>query len=93
MPGSTAPAAVLLVSPATQGGDPEQLFAITASRRCRRAASWPVNVLRRVAEAILAGPALSRDLQAASDRDLRPHSFPVPTRLSVDLAVRLITRR
>ena len=83
-------AAVLVVSPAAQGGGPEQLFAIRGITSVSQSGILAVNVLRRVADAILAGSGRSvAELQAAIDRALRPQSFPVPAR-SVELAVRLI---
>jgi len=84
-------AGVLLVtSPAAQGSEPEQLFAIRGITSVSQGGILAVNVLRRVADALLAGTGRSlEDLQAAIDRDLRPQGFAVPGR-SVAMAVRLI---
>jgi membrane-associated protease RseP (regulator of RpoE activity) len=85
-----AAAVLVVMSPATQGSEEEQLFAIRGVTSVAQSGILAVNVLRPVADAILAGTGRSlAELRAASDRELRPQSFPVPAR-SVDLAVHLI---
>ena len=84
-------AGVLLVtSPAARGSEPEQLFAIRGITSVSQSGILAVNVLRRVADALLAGTGRSlEDLEAAIDRDLRPQGFAVPGRRAA-ITVRLI---